>query len=343
MKNVLVTGGAGYIGSHTCLALAEAGLIPVTYDNLSAGHRWAVKWGPLVEADISDSSRLSHTFRRFSIDAVIHFAASAYVHQSVQDPRSYYQNNFTNTLTLVDAALAAGVKILVFSSTCATYGAPQALPVDEDHPQLPINPYGETKLAVERLLKWYEGPYGMKTVALRYFNAAGADPSARIGELHSPETHIIPNLIMGALGSQTNVRVYGHDHATSDGTCIRDYVHVQDLADAHVLALKYLECGGKQRAFNLGTGVGTSIGRLIQAVELYTGAKIQVVRENARAGDPAVLVANGIRAGAELGWRPTRSDLRMIIQTAATWHKNDHRFRVPEVPHGAIGMVAAAN
>src|ERR1035437_10249942 len=254
---VLVTGGAGYIGSHTCKALAAAGHEPIFFDNLSSGHRWAVRWGPLVEADLSDADSIHATLERYRPAAVMHFAASAYVGESVTDPRKYFRNNVQNSLHLLDAVLDVGVNTVVLSSTCATYGVPKIVPIPESHPQRPVNPYGESKLFIERALRWYGEAYGLRSLALRYFNAAGADPERELGEDHDPETHLIPLAVAAALGDQAPLQVFGTDYPTTDGTCIRDYVHVSDLADAHVAALRVTLGAnrGHACALNLGTGL----------------------------------------------------------------------------------------
>src|SRR3954470_8404352 len=252
--SILVTGGAGYIGSHTAKMLAESGQSPVVLDNFAYGHDWAVKWGPLERGDLGDADFIKGVFSRHSIDAVIHFAAFAYVGESMTHPRKYFQNNTVNTLNLLDAIIDRGVTAFVFSSTCATYGVPTQVPIDETHVQAPVNPYGESKLMVEKILRWYGEAYGLKSVALRYFNAAGADPDGTIGEDHDPETHLIPLVIDAARGTRPPVGVFGTDYPTPDGTAIRDYIHVADLATAHVGALDYLAGGGVSTAINLGTG-----------------------------------------------------------------------------------------
>ena len=250
--NILLTGGAGYIGSHTAWAASRAGHFPVALDNLGMGHRHNVKWGPLIEGEVSDADLVRSTLGHHSIDAVIHFAAHAFVGESVENPRKYFANNCVATLSLLDAMLDAGVKLIVFSSTCATYGVPTQVPITEDHPQAPVNPYGESKLFVERVLRWYEEAYGLNWIALRYFNAAGAEPEAGLREEHTPETHLIPLAIQTALGLRPEIAIFGTDYPTPDGTAIRDYIHVSDLARAHLLALERLRAGGESEAFNLG-------------------------------------------------------------------------------------------
>ncbi|MER3484282.1 MAG: UDP-glucose 4-epimerase GalE, partial [Meiothermus sp.] len=283
--NVLVTGGAGYIGSHTAKALHRAGFTPIVLDNLSMGHAWAVKWGPLVQADLADRGALFSAMRAHRVEAVIHFAANAYVGESMQNPAQYFRNNVTGTLNLLEAMQEAGVRHMVFSSSCATYGIPQELPIPEEHPQQPINPYGESKLMGERLLRWFGECHGLGWVALRYFNAAGADPEGDLGEEHQPETHLIPLVIGAALGVRGPVRVFGTDYPTPDGTAIRDYIHVSDLAQAHVRALEYLVQGGASQAFNLGTGVGHSVLEVIQTVKRLGGRQVPFEEAPRRPGD----------------------------------------------------------
>jgi UDP-arabinose 4-epimerase len=331
---ILVTGGAGYIGSHTCKALAAAGYIPVAFDNLSAGHRWAVKWGPLVVADIADCARVSQTIKEYGIQAVIHFAAHGYVGESIQQPRKYFDNNVTKTLTLLDTVLEVGVTKLVFSSSCATYGIPQELPITEDHPQQPINPYGASKLFVEKILPWYERAYGMRHMILRYFNAGGADPDGEIGEEHTPETHLIPRVIAAALGVDSAVKIFGTDYDTPDGTAVRDYVHVSDLATAHIKALDHLLAGGASASINLGTGRGHSIRDVILAVETVSRRFVPVIEGRRRSGDPPALIADPQLGQSLLGWKPLKSDLSTIARTAWKWHQtrllNSNRGLVSE-------------
>lgn len=321
MTRVLVAGGAGYIGSHACKALAGAGFTPVTLDSLVNGHEEAVRWGPLVRGDLGDRALLARLLAEEKIEAVMHFAAYLYVGESVEQPAKYYANNVTNTLGLLDAMREAGVTSIVFSSSAATYGTPERNPIPEDHPQLPINPYGETKLAVERALKWYGGAYGLRWAALRYFNAAGADPDGETGEAHDPETHLVPLVLEAGMGKRPPVKVFGTDYPTPDGTAVRDYVDVSDLADAHVLALKRLMAGGESLAANLGTGDGYSVRQILDEAGRALGSPI--LHENAprRAGDPPELVADPSLAMRELGWTPTRSDLPTILKTALAWHR----------------------
>jgi UDP-arabinose 4-epimerase len=319
-KNILVTGGAGYIGSHACKALAAAGYTPIAYDNLIYGHREAVRWGPLVEADLADRARLAATLAEHSIAAVMHFAAFAYVGESMTKPGLYFRNNLVNTIGLLDEMLAAGVRHIVFSSTCATYGTPERTPITEDTPQRPVNPYGESKLMVERALHWYGEAHGLRYAALRYFNAAGADPDGEIGEDHDPETHLIPLILDAAIGKRAQIGIYGTDYPTPDGSAVRDYIHVCDLAEAHVAAIGHLLGGGESVRLNLGTGSGHSVRAVIDAAERITGRAITRREEPRRAGDPPVLVADPSRARETLGWTARMSDLDSILGTAWKWH-----------------------
>ena len=321
MKKILVTGGAGYIGSHACKALAEAGYEPVTFDNLVFGHRWAVKWGPFFEGDLQDRQALDRAIRTHEPEAVMHFAAFAYVGESVVNPGKYYRNNVVGSLHLLEAMRDAGVGQLVFSSTCAIYGAPQSMAIAEDHRQEPVNPYGASKVMVERMLRDFDAAHGLRSIALRYFNAAGADDSAAIGECHEPETHLIPLVIDAAAGRRPNVTIFGDQFETEDGTCIRDYVHVADLAQAHLLALRALESGHETTAFNLGNGRGYSVRKVIDTVQRVTGRVVKAEVGAPRRGDPACLVADASRIAAELGWRPRIPDLETIIESAWRWHQ----------------------
>ncbi len=318
---VLVTGGAGNIGSHTAKALAKAGHKPYVLDNLSAGHRWAVNWGPFFEMDLAEKDKVSYLLKNQRIEAVMHFAASLLVGESVELPRKYYWNNVVNTLHLLDAMKDVGVNIIVFSSSAATYGNPQQVPIPENHPKEPVNPYGETKLAMERALQWYGNAYGLKWMALRYFNAAGADIEGELGESHDPEAHLIPLTIMAALGQRPHVEIYGTDYPTPDGSAVRDYIHVTDLGAAHVRALEYLVSGGQSRALNLGTGDGYSVREVIQTVGKVSGRNVPFREGPRRAGDPPVLVADARLAGTVLGWKPQHSDLETIIKNAWAWHE----------------------
>ena len=316
---VLVTGGAGYIGSHACKALAQAGYTPVVYDNLAYGHEWAVKWGPFERGDIQDRARLDQVIVRHRPVAVLHFAAFAYVGESVTDPAKYYRNNTVGSLSLLEAMQAHGVRDIVFSSTCATYGMPDVLPIAEAAPQRPINPDGASKLMVERMLADFAPAYGMGYLALRYFNAAGADPDGEIGEDHDPETHLIPLVLDAASGRRESIAVFGTDYDTPDGTCIRDYIHVTDLAQAHVLALKALRAGAPSDVFNLGNERGYSVREVIAAVERATGLPVPVKEAPRREGDPAALVADARKARDILGWRPRHAELDDMVRTAWAW------------------------
>ena len=321
---MLVVGGAGYIGSHTCLDLANKGFKPVVYDNFSNGHREFVKWGPAEEGDIRDRARLDEVLAKHKPAAILHFAALIEVGESVKDPVSFYENNVIGTLTLLSAAQAAGVKAFVFSSTCATYGLPQSVPLDESHRQVPINPYGRTKYIVEQALADYDQYKGLRSVILRYFNAAGADFEGRIGEWHTPETHAIPLAIDAALGRRQGFKVFGSDYDTRDGTCVRDYIHVLDLADAHVRAVEYLLNGGDSVALNLGTGTGTTVKELLGTIETVSNRPFPVEYVGRREGDSTTLVANNDKARDILGWSP-QYDLTEIIQSAWNWHAKSNQ------------------
>jgi UDP-glucose-4-epimerase GalE len=323
---VLVTGGAGYIGSHTAKLLAHAGVEPVVFDNLSMGHRHAVRWGPLVEGDLADTAHVMSVLREYQIEAVIHFAASAYVGESMRNPRKYFHNNVAGTLSLLDAMVDTGVTSIVFSSTCATYGMAEALPIDEQHPQHPTNPYGESKLFVERMLHWYGVTYDLKSVALRYFNAAGADLDGEVGEEHDPETHLIPLVIEAALGGRAFVEVFGTDYATPDGTAIRDYIHVTDLAAAHLLGLDYLLNNAESTVVNLGTGIGHSVRDVIGSVERVSGRRVPVTETPRRPGDPPILVADPGRARELLGWTAKHSDLDTMVGSSWEWYANHRKL-----------------
>jgi UDP-glucose-4-epimerase GalE len=319
-RAVLVTGGAGYIGSHGAKALQRAGYRVLVYDNLVAGHRAAVKFGDLVEGDILDTDGLTEVLRRQQVFAVMHFAAFLDVGESVRDPSKYYRNNVAGAASVLSAMAAAAVKHFVFSSTCATYGEPIETPLAETHPQQPINSYGESKLAIERALPHFERAHGMSWVALRYFNAAGADPDGEIGEDHDPEIHVIPRAIEAATGGR-RLEVFGDDYPTPDGTCLRDYVHVSDLADAHLRALETIVETGKSGAYNLGTGRPHSVREVIDTVERVTGRAVPWALGPRRPGDPAVLYAAAHKAQAELHWTPRHADLEAIVRTAWNWHR----------------------
>ena len=317
---ILVTGGAGYIGSHTVKLLLEHGYDVLVYDSLELGHPEAVLGGKLVQGDLLDKDRLNETFDQHSIDAVIHFAAYASVGDSVANPSKYFNNNINGGLNLVDAMRTHDVNKIIFSSSAATYGEPQHCPIEETHPQDPTNPYGETKLMFEKILKWYDVAYDMKSVALRYFNACGADPDGKIGEDHTPEGHIIPIVLQTALGQRKSIKVFGTDWDTPDGTCVRDYIHVVDLADAHLRALKSLENGGATTAYNLGNGDGQSVKQVIDAAGEVVGHPIPWEADGRRPGDPARLVASSEKLKTELGWQPKYPELKTIIEHAWRWH-----------------------
>ena len=319
-RAVLVTGGAGYIGSHAAKALSRAGYAVLVYDNLIAGHRGAVKYGTLVEGDITDVAAVRDALRRHDIFAVMHFAAFLDVGESVREPARYYRNNVGGALSVLEAMAAESVRNFVFSSTCATYGEPIETPIVESHPQQPINSYGETKLAVERALPHFERAHGIAWVAMRYFNAAGADPDGELGEDHSPEIHVIPRAIAAARGGP-GLQVFGDDYPTPDGTCLRDYIHVADLADAHVRALDAIAETGKSGAYNLGTGHPHSVREVIDAVEHVTGRKVPWTLAPRHPGDPAVLYAAPHKAQSELRWMPRFGDLETIVRTAYAWHE----------------------
>jgi UDP-glucose-4-epimerase GalE len=316
---VLVTGGAGYIGSHAAKALSRAGYLPVTLDNLSRGHATAVRWGPFVQAGLLDAAALDAVFAEHRPVAVMHFAALSTVGESVADPGLYYSNNVAGTLGLLEAMRRAGCGRIVFSSTCATYGLPETLPITEATPQAPVNPYGASKLMVERILADAGAAYGLEHVALRYFNAAGADPEGEAGEAHDPETHLIPLALAAAAGQGAELAVFGDDYPTPDGTCIRDYIHVTDLARAHLLALERLRAGAPSRAYNLGNGRGFSVRAVIAAAAAVTGRPVPHRFAPRRPGDPPVLVADAALAAAELGWTPERAALETQIADAWAW------------------------
>ena len=324
---ILVTGGAGYIGSHAVKALQSAGYGVVVLDNLVYGHRdiaEEVLKVELVVGDTCDRALLDRVFSTYDIAAVMHFSAYAYVGESVTNPAKYYRNNVIGTISLLEAMIAASVNKFVFSSTCATYGVPNSVPIAEDHPQNPINPYGATKLMVERILADFDAAYDFKSVCFRYFNAAGADPSGLLGEDHDPETHLIPLVLMVALGKRESISIFGTDYPTPDGTCIRDYIHVSDLADAHILGLEYLLQGGKTDAFNLGNGLGFSVKEVIDAAREITGREIKVEVSDRRPGDPPSLVGSSDKAGKILGWQPQYPDIKDILSHAWNWHQKRH-------------------
>lgn len=324
MSNVLVTGGAGYIGSHACKALKATGFTPVTYDNLCTGWEQAVKFGPFEQGDLLDKARLDEVFATYKPVAVIHFAALSQVGEAMAKPGLYWRNNVAGSLTLIEAAVDAGCLNFVFSSTCATYGEHDNVVLDEDTPQLPLNAYGASKRAVENILRDFEAAHGLRHVIFRYFNVAGADPEAEVGEFHRPETHLIPVMLEAIDGKRPALTIHGTDYDTADGTCIRDYVHVCDLVDAHVLGLKWLQDGKASQVFNLGTGQGFSVREVIDASRAVTNREVPYSEGPRRAGDATKLVSGSTRAEADLGWKPQRSTLSDMIADAWRWHLNGH-------------------
>lgn len=335
-RAVLVTGGAGYVGAHTCKALSRAGYHPVVIDNLSTGHARFVRWGPFIEADLDDADAIFAALSEHRLEAVLHFAASAYVGESVTDPQKYYENNVGGSLALLRAMLRAGCQKIIFSSSCAIYGEPDRVPIREDAAKNPVYPYGASKLMVERILDDYAKAYDLNFIALRYFNAAGADPDGELGELRDPETHLIPRVMMALQGHLSDVRVFGDDYPTPDGTAIRDYVHVADLADAHVASVERLFQGGPSGAFNLGTGDGYSVRQVLDAVGAESGESVAMGVGSRRDGDPPSLIADPARARTELGFQPTRSNLTTIIATAWAWHCQAH----PKLTEGRLAANA---
>ena len=319
MKTILVTGGAGFIGSHACKALANAGYLPLTVDNLERGHAQAVKWGPLEHADICDERAIRSIFEHWRPEAVLHFAAYAYVGESIVEPLKYYQTNVGGTSALLKACVTSGCNRIVYSSSCATYGIPVTLPIAENHPQQPINPYGFTKLVVERMLHDADSAHGIKHVSLRYFNAAGADPDGELGERHDPETHLIPLVLRAALDQRSSIKVFGNDYPTADGTCVRDYVHVSDLADAHVAALEWLFDESTSETFNLGTGHGYSVAQIVHAAGEITGKDIMAELSARRPGDPPTLISDPTKATRTLGWKPKFPAVEEQIRHAWRW------------------------
>lgn len=324
MTNILVTGGAGYIGSHACKVLKAAGYTPVTYDNLSTGWEEAVKFGPFEQGDLTDRERLDQTFAAYQPSAILHFAALSQVGESMGEPGLYWHNNVAGSLTLFQAAVQAGCMNVVFSSTCATYGDQDNVVLDESSAQYPINAYGASKRAIEDMLRDFEGAYGLNHVVFRYFNVAGADPEAEVGEFHQPETHLVPLILEAIQGKRDALTIFGTDYDTPDGTCIRDYVHVMDLVDAHVLGLNWLEQGKGSRVFNLGTGTGFSVREVIENAESITGKEVPRIEGPRRPGDCTKLVSGSSRAEAELGWTPARSKLDQMIGDAWRWHQTGH-------------------
>ena len=319
---ILVCGGAGYIGSHINKRLNKEGYDTVVFDNLVYGHREAVKWGEFIKGDLANLTDIETVFQKHPIDAVFHFAAYAYVGESVEDPEKYYYNNVANTLNLLKVMRKYGCNRVIFSSTCATYGEPDHVPITEDMPQNPINPYGMTKLTVERIFRDYQKAYGLQFAVLRYFNAAGADPEGELGESHDPETHIIPLVLDAASGKREDIKVFGTDYDTPDGSCIRDYIHVSDLADAHLLALHYLEEGNPGDFFNLGNSIGTSVLEVVESVRQVTGKEFTVTLAGRRLGDPAKLVGSSEKARRVLGWKPQYGDIDTIVRHAWNWHQH---------------------
>ena len=318
-NTVLVTGGAGYVGSHACKALSRAGFTPVVFDDLSRGHRDAVRWGPLIEGDIRDAGRLESAMRQNSVSAILHFAGRSEVGESVKDPLAYYDVNTGGALAIVRAALAAGVDKLIYSSTCAIYGVPETVPIKESETREPINPYGVSKLAAERIFADADRAYGLRCISLRYFNAAGADPDGELGERHEPETHLIPLAVRAALPGSFTLKIMGQDYPTHDGTAVRDYVHVTDLATAHVTALRRLLEGRQGGAFNLGVGRGFSVLDVVNAVEEVSGCQVRREPAPRREGDPPVLIADPSAAERELDWRPERTQIETIVHDAFRW------------------------
>lgn len=323
MEYCIVTGGAGYVGSHCCKELAKNGFTPVTIDNLSRGHRELVKWGPFFQCDVLDEGSLAPIIAKYSPVAVFHFAGLTYVGESVKDPEAYYRNNTTGTVSLLRCMKNTGCSKIIFSSTAATYGNPEYTPIDESHPQKPINPYGKSKLFIEEILKDFDAAYGIKNAALRYFNACGADEDGDTGELHDPETHLIPLAIQAAIGRKDNIKVFGNDYETPDGTALRDYIHVSDLATAHVKALQLLLKGSNSIYANLGTGKALSVMDVISSVEKITGGKIEKIFVPRRDGDPQVLVADPSKARSILNWDCSFSSIDNIVKTALEWHKSN--------------------
>ncbi len=322
MKSILVTGGAGFVGSHACKALARAGYLPVTYDNLERGNEWAVKWGPFERGDLREEKDLQRAFVAWQPWAVMHFAAYAYVGESAAEPLRYYETNVGGTAKLLKACAAFDCRNFVFSSSCATYGIPARLPLKEDDPQAPVNPYGHTKLVAERMLREAETAHAIRHVTLRYFNAAGADPDGELGELHEPETHLIPLVLFAAMGRQPSIKVFGSDYPTADGTCIRDYVHVSDLADAHVAAINWLAAGKPSNSFNLGNGNGFSVAEVVRTSEEITGLPIKTEMCCRRPGDPPALISDSSRARELLKWTPKFPNLDQQIGHAWKWFRN---------------------
>lgn len=322
MKKVLIVGGAGYIGSHVNKLLSENGIKTVVFDNLSTGHKRLSCWGEFFKGDLARPADISNCFKKHEIASVMHFAAFTAVGESVCDPAKFYTNNVSNTINLLNVMRAAGVRRLVFSSSAAVYGEPLKVPITESHPLSPVNPYGRTKFMMEQVMRDYSAAYGLKYITLRYFNAAGADPDCRIGEMHNPETHLIPLILDAASGRKKQVNIFGDDYKTPDGTCLRDYVHVSDLANAHLLSLKHLAAGGESIAFNLGIGKGFSVLEVVKAAQKVTGRKIPVEIVPRRAGDPAALIASSAYIRRKLAWVPQYRSIETIIAHAWKWHQS---------------------
>ena len=326
MKNILILGGAGFVGSYTCKYLSKNGYNPIVFDNLITGHRRMVNWGSFIEGSMADSKLLKIIFTEYRIKAVMHFAALSEVGKSVSEPGKYYQNNVANTLNLLEVMIENNIRHFIFSSSCATYGEPIEIPITEQHPQNPITPYGRSKLMVEQILKDFSNAYGLKYVSLRYFNAAGADPDGEVGEDHRPETHLIPLVLQTALGQRERIDIFGDDYPTKDGTCIRDYVHIADLAQAHLLAMERLMNGTSDEGeYNLGNGNGFSVKEVIEVARNITGRTITSRVTKRRPGDSAILICSSKKAVRELGWKPQFVDLSTIIETAWDWHKKQRR------------------
>lgn len=343
MHTILVTGGAGYIGSHTCKALSQAGFMPVVYDNLSTGHREFVKWGPLVVGDLTDRDKLSSALVTYKPIGVLHFAASALVIESMVNPGKYYSNNVSGSIALLETMRDHQIKNLVFSSTCATYGHPQFCPITEIHPQIPISPYGKSKLMVEQIIQDFEKIHGMNFICLRYFNAAGADLEGEIGEDHTPETHIIPTIIEIAMGKRKELVIYGNDFPSEDGSAVRDYIHVADLARAHVSSLKWLLNKKKSTVLNLGTGKGYSVLEIVRAVQEFSKKKIPIRFETRREGEPSHLTADNAKAKELINWTPTTSTLPLIIESAWNWHNQTNKKTPNPAKNLIIDLVKAGS
>lgn len=320
---IFIAGGAGYIGSHTNKSLSKKGYKTVVFDNLVRGHRDFVKWGEFVAGDLEDKEQIRQCFRKYLPNAVMHFSSFAYVDESVRNPARYYENNVVNTINLLEVMREFGINHFIFSSSCATYGVPEEMPITENHPQKPINPYGRTKLMVEEILKDYDAAYGLKHINLRYFNAAGADPEGELGERHDPEPHLIPLAIFASLGLRDDIKIFGTDYPTRDGSCIRDYIHVTDLADAHIKALEFLKKENRSDSFNLGNSRGYTVREVINTVMKLSGTNFSVIETSRRTGDPVELIGSSEKARTVFGWNPKFWEIDTIIETALRWHKRD--------------------